>query len=68
MKVGSVLRAVDFAAKRLYRTAQGFSPGFLRAANRPESGGRGASQGSPRVILLLRQTSGPPSGHLLLTT
>jgi hypothetical protein len=24
MKVGSVLRAVDFAAKRLYRTAQGF--------------------------------------------
>jgi hypothetical protein len=33
------------AAKRLHRTAQGFSPGFASREIRPESGGRGASLG-----------------------
>jgi len=48
----------DFAAKRLYRTAQGLNPGFGVARIRPESGGRGVSLGSSRVI----PTAPPPIG------
>ena len=36
---------VEFTAKRLYRTAQGFSPGSAKELNRPESGGRGVCSG-----------------------
>ena len=33
---------LDPAAKRLYRTAQGFNPGYTYPATRPESGARKA--------------------------
>ena len=46
-----------FAAKRLYRTAQGFNPGSGVAEIRPESGGRSASLGSSRIIPSTRPTS-----------
>ena len=54
---GQVLRkgfvpkgTVGLAAKRLYRTAQGFSPGSRERGIRPESGDRGESLGYLRVI------------------
>ena len=43
-------RTVGLAAKRLYRTAQGFSPGLRERGIRPGSGGRGESLGYWRVI------------------
>jgi hypothetical protein len=43
-------RTVGIAAKRLYRTAQGFSPGLREREIRPESGGQGESLGHLRVI------------------
>src|SRR5215469_7817146 len=54
---GQVLRkgfvpkgTVVLAAKRLYKTAQGFSPGLRERGIRPESGGRGESLGYLRAI------------------
>ena len=46
------------AAKRLHRTAQGFSPGSCVARIRPERGSRGASLDCWRFIRPPRRTSG----------
>jgi hypothetical protein len=73
---------LDFAAKRLHRTSQGFSPGLCAARNPPclsavvlerwdeggrrKSGGRGAPLGCSRVIHHRTKHRVPLSGHILL--
>ena len=51
-------RLSDFAAKRLNRTAQGFSPGLVEKKKRPESGARRCVGQSFRWFDL---TSRPPN-------